>query len=552
MRFAIGLMCAWGSVVAQGASPPNIDGLFPAGGLRGTTVRVRVLGNFATWPQHFWTENPDISISPNPDSKGEVEIQIAQHARPGIAWLRSYDAFGASALRPFAIGTMREDAEVEPNDTPVGQPAIPHPHVLINGALSKKGDVDCFLVPLEAGETLVADLQANSFLGSPIDALLQVCSLHEHRGRLEAYVLEQNLDTVGLDPRIAFTAPEAGRYLVRVMAFPSDPGQEIAYTGFAAAVYRLTLTTKGFADYVLPLSRGLGSVTDVKLFGWNIPESQQRLAIPATSEPQTALLSEFVPEIAGFVPMRTGVFKSIGVTSMQAVSLPVAISGRVKGSMQPDLYTIDVKKGETLKFKVSSRSLGFQTALGIGVLDEKQQKSAGSDSRFAARDPELAWTAPADGKYTVQISQPRGVENPRAVYELTISKPQPDFAISVATDRFTLQDDKPLEIPVTIDRQDGYAVEIEVRLEGLPEGVTAPPVVAKGTEKSVKLVLKTNGAVTEGHSVPVRVRGEAKTSPAVAKFGTFKAEIPLAEPQDALWLTVAKQGTVTATAKKKK
>lgn len=544
-------------VSVEAGKPPVIDGLFPAGADRGTTVRAQAIGSFDTWPQQFWSSIPDLSVTVSPEKRGELQIRVLPSAQPGIAWLRSHDSFGASALRPFAIGTIREDREIEPNDTPVGQPAIPHPHVLINGTLSKRGDVDCFLVPLDAGETLVADLQANSFLGSQIDAMLQVCRLYEHRGRLEAYVLEQNLDTVGLDPRLAFTAPEDGRYLVRVMAFPSEPGQDIAFTGSPASVYRLTLTTKSFVDFTLPLSHSATASTEVNLFGWNLPEPQRKVTIPGGNSPQPLLLSQFFPDVAGFAPLQTS---SIPVTPYQqagrpqAASTPSVLSGVLTARKEGDTFTFDARKGEILRFKVESRRFGFQTALALQVLDAGNKKLANAESRFAARDPELSWTSPADGKYLLQVTQPAGFENARSAYQLSITSSQPDFEASVAADRFTLQDDKPLEIPVTIDRRDGFAEDVSVEFEGLPEGVESQPMKSSAkdkTAKTVTLTLKTS-AVTEGHSVPLRIIARTAGPKALTKTATFRPEIPLAAVQDTLWLTVAHQGTVAARPPKKK
>ena len=52
-----------------------------------------------------------------------------------------------------------------------------------------------------------------------MDAVLQVVSA-------KGFVLAQNNDAVGRDPRIVFEAPTTGTYIVRLFAFPSTPEQQ--------------------------------------------------------------------------------------------------------------------------------------------------------------------------------------------------------------------------------------------------------------------------------------------------------------------------------------
>ncbi len=114
-----------------------------------------------------------------------------------MRWVRLYDEEGATSLRPFLVGALPELVEVEPNDDPRRPQAVAAPRVVVNGRLAKPGDVDGFAVKLDQGETLAADLEADRHIGSPMDAVLQVVSA-------EGFVLAQNNDTVGRDPRIGY------------------------------------------------------------------------------------------------------------------------------------------------------------------------------------------------------------------------------------------------------------------------------------------------------------------------------------------------------------
>ena len=98
--------------------------------------------------------------------------------------------------------------------------------------------------------------------------------------------------------------------------------------------------------------------------------------------------------------------------------------------------------------------------------------------------------------------------------------------------------DKPLEIPVTVDRQRGFASEIEIVAIDWPEKVTAEAVVSEKTgdkSKSVKLVLKAEAGVS--YSGPIRIRGRVKGEPPIEKPALMTLASFGATTGD-LWLTV--------------
>ena len=167
------LLLAW--TVPAAAKPPTLDSLFPPGGQRGQTVAVTAAGSFGQWPVKVWTDDEGLEVRPLTE-KGKLSIAVAPGARVGVHWLRLFDDEGATALRPFLVGTLPEVVETEPNDDPTRPQQLETACVTVNGKLGQSGDVDGFAVPLQKGQTLVAALEANRRLGSPLDGLLQVVS----------------------------------------------------------------------------------------------------------------------------------------------------------------------------------------------------------------------------------------------------------------------------------------------------------------------------------------------------------------------------------------
>ena len=167
-----------------------------------------------------WASGKGVAVKPGKD-KGKLTVTVAADAAPGVYWLRSTTtraAGPAALLRRHAARGGREGAQRRRR---AGRSRSKGPGVVVNGRLEKRGDVDCFAVEAKKGQTLVASLEANHTLKSPMDAVLQVLSA-------DGFVLEQNHDFHGLDPQVAFTVRKDGTYVVRVFAFPAQPDGSIA------------------------------------------------------------------------------------------------------------------------------------------------------------------------------------------------------------------------------------------------------------------------------------------------------------------------------------
>src|SRR5579885_710126 len=188
------VLSAWPA--AGRAAPPALTYLYPAGAQRGQTVEVTAGGTFERWPVRAWVDRPGVEVRAAKE-RGKLTVAVARDAIPGVCWLRLYDEQGASGLRPFVVGTLPEVQEQEPNDTPASAQVLPSASVVVNGRLQKAGDVDAFAIRLHKGQTLVASLEANHTLGSPLDGVLQVRSA-------DGFVLAQNNDEHGLDPQVVF------------------------------------------------------------------------------------------------------------------------------------------------------------------------------------------------------------------------------------------------------------------------------------------------------------------------------------------------------------
>ncbi|WP_439630440.1 PPC domain-containing protein [Gemmata sp.] len=519
-------------VNSASAAPPTVTHLYPGGAQRGTTVEVVAGGAFEQWPVKLAVSGAGVTVTPGKD-KGKLSVAVAKDAVPGVYWLRAHDAEGASGLRPFVVGTLPDVAEKEPNDD-ARKPQVVAGNGVVNGRLEKSGDVDCFGVALKKGQTLVASLDAHSGLRSPVDAVLQVVSA-------DGFVLDENHDFRGLDPQLAFTAPTDGTFAVRVFAFPSAPDSSIRFFGSEACVYRLTLTTGPFADHAAALAVPKpGDAATVALEGWNVPKGL-RLEAAQDSDARHATL--FAPELAN--TLRVRVEKHATFATVPAdLKPPFSLTGRVAAGGAEVLVPVECKKGQALSVQVESRAYGLAANPVVRVLDAAKKQVARAEPVKLNGDTALTFTPQADGPHTVAVSDLYGGGGPRFGFLLRVAPPEPDYELTVAADRFTLEPGKPLAVPVKVVRKGGFAKPVEVAAEGLPAGVTVgvtPP--AKPDPNTVTLSLTTDAPVV----APFRLVGKVKDDPAL----TRTAVAPLADLDHAtpdLWITA---GTAPPPKKKK-
>lgn len=525
---------------AVSAAPPTVKNFFPAGVQRGQSITVIAAGDFSAWPAHVWCDHPDVNVSASQE-KGQLQVSVAADATPGLAWLRLYNEEGASALRPLVVGTLAEIVEIEPNDSPAEAKAIDGPRVA-NGRLQQRGDVDGYIVSLQRGETLVAALTANSHLGSPVDAVLQICELAERKPLddaqplLEAFVLEQNHDAVGLDPRIVFTAPREAKYLVRVFGFPSQPDSSIALAGGDEFVYRLTLTTGPYLAAALPLAKQTEQPHEIQHIGWNLPESLRSVTPTSSSV-------AFHPDAAGYVPLATTshpvVVANAEQPKSQEVLLPVTISGQLQQAGDRHSFRFPVAKGKPLRLTVAAHELGYPLDPQLTITDDEGKVLLEGDDHDGRADPALVFAPPADGHCRVLIGDVASGGGPTFVYALTIEPEGTDFGLTLANDRFTITADTPLEIPVTIDRR-GFAKPITIRALGLPRGIVAEEATSQPTGDSaaaVKLVVRRTPDAIVPLNIAFSIEGVASGEPECRRRAEFDVNVPFGGRHDAVWLT---------------
>lgn len=187
---------------------PFLTSIFPLGGKAGALPSITFKGR-----------NIDGAAGKAPAKEAAAGINSFAAVQKGIV----------SNQLPFAIDTLPESVEAEPNDAHANAQVLTST-VIVNGRIDKSGDRDIYKVQGKAGETLVAEIHARK-LESPTDAVL---TLTDASGKILAY--SDDLPDVGAgtnthhaDPMFSVKLPADGDYFVQVSEANRQGGEDYGY-----------------------------------------------------------------------------------------------------------------------------------------------------------------------------------------------------------------------------------------------------------------------------------------------------------------------------------
>ncbi len=542
------------AILSAPAAVPAPEFLFPAGGKVGATVSVTVGGKLDGWPVGAWTDHPGLVFKAATNS-GAYSVSIGAGVPPGPHLVRFYNGDGAAEPRAFVVGTRAELLEVEPNDDFRQAQRLANPAVVINGRLEKAGDVDSFSLAATPGQWLVAAVDAYA-LGSSVDPVVQIL---DERGVRVAF----NHDTHNLDPLVAWRVERAGTYTVQVLGFAHPPASDVAAKGSPAYVYRLTVTTGPFARSAFPAGVQRGSKTPLHLLGWNLTQATQTVDASRAQPADTLLFLPAAPtgdplwlDLADGIEL-TEVEPNNTATNAQPVMLPATLNGRIGQPGDVDRFTFAAKKNDRFSFQVRAAAVHSPLAARLRVEDTNGVSLAQAEGGDGT-DPRLAWTAPADGNFIVAVSDMYGQGSADHVYRLATAPAPPHFTATLPTHAFFVENGKTNEIKVTVTRVEGFKEKLALSVKGLPEGVTARPVVVPDKSGEVKLELVAT-ADAQAASGPLEILISApEVRPPLSRAATFSLRGTetrgdrLINDGHVAWLTVANKPAPPPVPKKKK
>lgn len=215
---------------------PFVTSVFPLGGPAGGTTSVELKG----WNLPVTT----LTVDDKNQSPGNHPLSVRK-------------AEQVSNLVPFAVDTLPEFLEKEPNNQPASAQRVTLP-VIVNGRIDKPGDTDVFSIEGRAGSEIVAEVFARR-LNSPLDSVLRLTDAageqiafnddHEDKG--------SGLTTHHADSYLRAKFPTNGTYYLHLADTQRQGGPEFGYR------LRLSAPQPDFELRVVPSSltvRGAGAV----------------------------------------------------------------------------------------------------------------------------------------------------------------------------------------------------------------------------------------------------------------------------------------------------
>jgi hypothetical protein len=535
---------------ATPAAVPVLEHLFPVAQQAGTLSPVVAIGKFEPWPPKVWVDAPGLLFE-STTNIGKFQVRIAADQAPRAFLVRFYNDEGCSGARYFITTRQPQFAETEPNDDFNKPQTVATLPASLNGRLEKSGDVDSYGVHLEAGQNLIAAVEAY-VLATPVDAVLRVV---DARGIQLAW---NHDDGRTLDPFVAFRAAAAGDYVVQVFGFPYPAESDVRFTGSAKCVYRLHLFGGAYARYTLPLGVQRGLHTPLEIVGWSSAgqaQGQGKIEFDGSPMSDGSLWTDWAPD--GFqnvlrLPVGDGpelMEAEPNDAAKDAATLPCpgAISGRIDRAGDVDRYRLMAKKGEEFMLAVQSSALGFGVDTWLRVEDGsgKELKRA-EDS--GGMDPALEWSAPGDGEFFAVVGSLLHRGGPESWYRLSARRAVPAITPTVSAESFIAEAGKTNEVKVKVKLQHGAKGKFVASARGLPESVRVSPVEVpeKGGEVALKLEAAPDASAFSGPFSIAIQDGAGLERNAVFEFVTSGENngVPngfqrlVREETDQLWLTL--------------
>ncbi len=488
------------AVIGLRAAVPVLDHVFPAALQIGSTQSVTLVGKFDPWPTRLDLDIPGVTWEATTNT-GVITVRVSPKAPVGPQVIRVFSPEGVSAPRFLILSSHPQRAEVEPNDETRTAQVLSDLPAEVNGRLEKNGDVDSYSVELQAGQNLVARLEAYT-LQSPLDPVLR---LLDAQGVQVAW----NHDEVrSLDPLLAWRAPKAGTYVLQVFGFAYPADSDLRFSGSAKSVYRLHVSTDPVARHGWPLGVSRSVETRVRWGDWGVPE----MSSESTLVPSSAIASGTVGHSLQIPGHRLPLEMPVGdgkewvevepndtAATAQTLEIPSAVSGDLDRAGDEDRYRVSAKKGEALHLEVQAAGLGFPLDAWLKIEDATGKELVRNDDSGGA-DPVLDWTPPESAEYRVVVGNllQRGGRDQR--YRLSVQRPQPVWSASVPEAFLSLEPGKTNEWKVAISRRFGAETRLTVSVRGLPPGVRVDPVEVpeKALEATLRWITATNAASFSG------------------------------------------------------
>ncbi len=475
------------------AQPPGVGYIFPPGGKAGTTVEVRLAGPDWTPDTKLLLHDPRVKLEVagppgnilfheppfwiglksrinDPLIMREVSARFVipsdMPAGP-IRW-RVANANGASNTGIFIVSHDNEIVENETRKQPQ-EFVVP---ATISGRLRRIEEVDQYRFRCEKTGLISCELTARR-LGSNFHGVIEI---HDAQGRSVA----ESVDTDGVDPALTFVGQKDQSYTISV--------RDVDHRGFRSLTYRVSVVAGPRVLAALPAYGRRGETRDVEFVGIGLATGQAKL--------ESVIRKVTFPKVAGHVfnvPVQTG-SGTLGTSSTFPIFLsdlpeslapdgdgePMtltasqAVTGRLRKRDGKARFCFEGKKGDMFRISAEARRLGSPLDVALAILSPDGKELASNDDLPGSTDSQLSLKLPSDGTYQIVLTDASGTQpSPLSIYRMTLERQIEDFRLDTLP-LVNVPIGEKTNLTLTVVREGGFNEPIQVRVTGLPKGVTVP------------------------------------------------------------------------------
>lgn len=477
----------------------------------------------------------------------QFQVEIGKDVPAGRYEARVVGRYGVSTPRTFCVGRLDEVLSDHANKTFETARELSL-NTTVNGRIDATSH-NYFKIPLKAGQRILCDCSA-SRIDSRLNGVLVMYSPERKEvGRARRTVdRDPLLDfTAAVDGEHYLVLHDA-LFLGGAEYFYRLSVHDQPYVDFVLPLAGVPGSNVPYTVYGRNLPGGVDS--GWKLGGVSLQKSVVNLATPlepanhfgaeAFVRTGDAAVDAFAARPLEANTLRLGFAKTPRVvveteandqhSQAQVVQAPCEVHGNFYPRGDEDWVQFHAEKGQVYQIEVISQRLGLPTDPYVTIqrvvpgkeVNGKQSEATladvaqvddpgdrngriGNDFDTTTDDPTVRFTAPETADYRIRLRDQFGVnrDDPRMVYRLAIRQPSPDFRLFAIPQQVkvananqvlgyapTIRRGGSTLLRVDAVRRDGFNGQIDVSVEGLPEGVRCRGAVMREGTNSAWLVLE--------------------------------------------------------------
>ena len=420
---------------------------------------------------HVTLARDDKDGSKAPDNQIHLRVAADEDAALGDREVRLIGPGGVTAPLRMAVGQYPQFVEKEPNNTDEQAQEIPFP-VTLSGRIDVPGDIDCFRFKAVKGQSIVLNVIAVRS-GSQLDPVVVVRDQAGHERPIET-------DWHGGDPTVIFESPADGYYVMSI--------RDLQYRGGGDYGYRIEAGLIPYVRSILPNTAQAGKVVQIRPTGVNLQGADSipldltyaadgKISIRAKAagglSNAATLQTTEVPAMTDEHPVHT-------TGGAPAVEFPLDVSGRLGRPGDENYYAFHVARRERFTLSAVGRGIGAPTTALLTLRDAHGATIQTADDTGATAAVISRELDPGD--YFASVGDLFFNGGPSYAYRLELrSGPmgqagEPPFQVRFLPDAVRVSRGSNAVIFFNVQRSENFTGDVVVSAQGLPPGVTCPPI----------------------------------------------------------------------------